>query len=84
MNSKLTTVIVDTTRWMSSEERAYIKITSLTGKSITIYKKHLSKMTDDECKLVWFCVNNTSKNKLSLTYEEMNILLKLSKIPYFS
>ncbi len=67
---------------MSSAESAHLKITSPSGKSITIYKKHLGKCNKAECELIYFLSNHSGD--MGLTIGQMTAMLKISKFPYFS
>lgn len=79
-------VTCDNSSWMRSFESSYIKITSPTGKSITIKKSLVrsDKLTDAEKSLVYKCVGEemirNTNNKVNVTKDEMKTLLKLSKM----
>lgn len=74
----------DNSSWMSSIERAYLKITSPSGKSIDITKHKMSQFSDEDRKLVWNCIDNemirNTALPIELTKDEMTRLLILSKI----
>ena len=76
----------DNSSWMRSLESSYIKITSPTGKSITIEKMLVrgNKLSDKEKSLVYRCVGNemvrNTNKSVDVTKDEMKTLLKLSKM----
>jgi hypothetical protein len=74
---------IDTSNWMRSYENAFVRVMSPSGKSVDIYKKHLGKMEPVDANCVWFIVNSNMKEML-LTREQMDKVLRLSKIPYFA
>jgi len=78
------TVKCDNSSWMRSLESSYVKITSPTGKSITIKKTLLNKLSDKEKELIYRCVGNemvrNTNKPVNVTKDEMKTLLKLSKM----
>ena len=76
----------DNSSWMRSLESSYIRITSPTGKSITIKKMLINsdKLSDKEKSLVYRCVGNgmirDTNKSVDVTKDEMKTLLKLSKM----
>ncbi len=77
------TLQVDNSNIMASIENADLKITSPTNKTIYIRKRKLSDMSDEEREVFWkFCGRPSVRyvGPMEATREEMEILLKLSKL----
>ena len=74
----------DNSNWLNSIESACLYVTSPTGKTIRISKIALRNVSDKERKLVWRCVGDEmirqTERKVKLTIQEMETLLRLSKI----
>ena len=76
-------VTVDNSRVMDGIERAHIKITSPTGKTIYIYKNKLNKVSIELREIFWKYCNDPMVRfvgEMDTTVEDMKQLLRLSKI----
>lgn len=74
---------VDSRRMMDSIERAYLKVTSPTGRSVFIRKVILDKTNYEEKKLFYrICGDPTDlfKGERQVTRNEMSVILKLSEL----
>lgn len=74
---------IDNSNIMSSLEKACLKVTSPTGKTIYIKKIKISDMTKEEKDIFWkFCKDPMFMfiGEIESTNEEMKILLKISKL----
>jgi hypothetical protein len=78
------TLKIDNSRIMDSHERAYLKVTSPTGKSLYIYKTKLTNKTPKALTDVFwkFCPDMMVRfvGDMEATREEMQKLLELSKL----
>ena len=77
-------VTVDNTSVMNSIENASIKVTSPSGRSIVLYKKHLcKKATPKMVEVFWKCANNPMVafvGEVELTVQEMQTAFEMSKL----
>lgn len=78
-------VKVNNSRVMDGIENASIRVTSPTGKSITLYKKHLGNVPKEWTAAFWKCCNDPMVRfvgEVTITLEEMQYIHKFSKIGY--
>lgn len=89
MKQKMIEVICDNSNVMSSIESASIEVKSPTGRSITLYKKHLgtTRCNQAMADVFWKCCKDPMVKfigTLSLTKDEMGNALRFSEISYFN
>lgn len=76
-------ITVDNSCVMDSIEKANIRITSPTKKSITLYKARLSQTSKELQDVFWkFCQDPMTRfiGEMDATKEEMELLLQFSKL----
>ena len=79
----MATLTINNSNIQRSYEVAHLEVTSPSGRTITIYKKNIGKFSPDETKVFWkFCKDPMVRfvGQMEASIEEMEILLKLSKI----
>jgi len=72
-------ITVDRSRWMASEEYAYLKVTSPTGKHVFIEKCKLHLLNEAESEIVQRLANEKLPESIAVSWQEMNIILQISK-----
>lgn len=77
--SKTVNVFVNTNRLMASYETASISVTSPTGKTVTLYKRHIDGQVHKD--LFWKLAASSGSH--DVTIEEMRLIFEYSNIPFF-
>lgn len=83
MTTKTVKLHVDNSCIMDSIEKANLKVTSPSGKTVSIYKTKLSQMTEEQREVFWkFCPDMMTRfqGTMDATVDEMQVLLDISKI----